>query len=204
MHCLYSPSTSQSQVIQTAPVPLPPVMASTATNLTPIFTTPKRSLTWLITGCSSGIGLSLARRVQASGHTVIATSRNPARTPELVAEITSHPKSPGKWLTLDVDSPACGEIIADLENQGVQVDVLVNNAGWSIHAAAEQFTEEEVRAQFETVFFGPYRLTRAAVGPMRRRRFGIVVHVSSGASLEGRESMAVYAAAKAAMDGISR
>lgn len=83
------------------------------------------------------------------------------------------------------------------------VDVLVNNAGWSIHAPAEHFTEDEVRAQFETLFFGPYRLMRAAVAGMRRRRLGVVVNVSSGASLEGRDSMGVYAAAKAALDGKS-
>lgn len=79
--------------------------------------------------------------------------------------------------------------------------MLVNNAGWSVHAPVEQFTEEEIRAQFETVFFGPYRLTRTAVSGMRRRRFGVVVNMSSGASLEGRDSMGAYAAAKAAFDG---
>ncbi|CAN8101601.1 unnamed protein product [Discula destructiva] len=169
------------------------------------FKTPDRPLTWLITGCSSGLGLALARQVQAAGHNIIATSRNPARTPELVTEITTHPTAPGKWLSLDVDAPDCGAIIADLEKQeGVQVDVLVNNAGWSMHAPVEHITEEEVRAQFETVFFGPYRLTRAAVAAMRRRRFGVLVNISSGAALEGRDSMGVYAAAKAAMDGLTK
>lgn len=81
------------------------------------------------------------------------------------------------------------------------MDVLVNNAGWSIHQTAEQLTDSEVRAQFETVFFGPYRLTRAVLPGMRGRRFGVVVNVSSGAALEGRETMGAYAAAKAAMDG---
>lgn len=179
-------------------------MVSTDINFAPNFTLPNRPLTWLITGCSSGLGLglALARQVQAAGHTVIATSRTPSRTPELVAEITQHPAAPGKWLTLDLDAPNCGAIIADLEEtHGVAVDVLVNNAGWSIHAPVEHFTEEEVRAQFETVFFGPYRLTRAAVAGMRKRRFGVVVNISSGASLEGRDSMGVYAASKAAFDG---
>ncbi|KAJ4397388.1 hypothetical protein N0V93_001614 [Gnomoniopsis smithogilvyi] len=179
-------------------------MVSTAINFAPTFTAPNRPLTWLITGCSSGLGLAIARYAQAAGHTIIATSRNPSRTPDLVTEITTHPTSPGKWLPLDLDKPTCGSIIADLEAQGVVVDVLVNNAGWSVHAPVEHFTEEEVRAQFETVFFGPYRLTRAAVAGMRRRRFGVVVNVSSGASLEGRDSMGVYAASKAAFDGLTK
>lgn len=169
------------------------------------FTTPARPLVWLITGCSSGLGLALTRQVQAAGHTVLATSRNPERTPALVAEITSHPTAPpGQWLQLDVNDPATRhhQVISALEEeQGVAIDVLVNNAGWSLHQTVENLTEEEVRAQFETVFFGPYRLMRAVLPAMRRRRFGIIVNMSSGASLEGRESMGAYAAGKAAMDG---
>ncbi|KAK9323708.1 hypothetical protein V1517DRAFT_89318 [Lipomyces orientalis] len=165
------------------------------------FTMPKRPLTWLITGCSSGFGLTLTRAVQSHGHTVIATSRNPSRTPDLVAEVES---KGGKWLKLDVDDPNCPQVIADLEASGQQVDVLVNNAGFSVLACVEQFTEEEVRSQMESLYFGPFRLIRAAVPYMRMRRFGIVVNMSSGAGLEGRESMGAYAAAKAALDGMSK
>lgn len=65
------------------------------------FTTPKEKLTWLITGSSSVFGLPLTRIVQAGGHTVITKSRNPSRTPELLAEVEA---KGGKWLQLDVDS----------------------------------------------------------------------------------------------------
>ncbi|KAK3305120.1 uncharacterized protein B0T15DRAFT_398375 [Chaetomium strumarium] len=169
--------------------------------MTVTFTTPKRPLTWLITGCSSGLGLSLARLVQANGHNLIATSRNPARTPDLVAEVE---KSGGKWLALDVDDNNSAQIIEDLEKGGQQIDVLVNNAGYSIYAPAESLAEEEIRAQTETVYFGPYRLIRAVLPHMRQRRFGVVVNMSSGSALEGRDSMGAYAAAKAALDGLSR
>lgn len=119
-----------------------------------------------------------------------------------MAEITSHPTAAGRWLQLDVDDPRATKVISDLqEEQGVTIDVLVNNAGWSIHQTVENFGDDEVRAQFETIFFGPYRLMRAVLPAMRKRRFGIIVNMSSGASLEGRESMGAYAAAKAAMDG---
>lgn len=144
----------------------------------------------------------MARAVHASpaGHTLIATSRDPSRTPDLVSELTSsNPKN--RWVPLDVDHPtAASDLIASLEAEGIEVDVLVNNAGWAILQAAEHFTDDEVRAQFETVFFGPYRLTRAVLPGMRRRRFGVVVNVSSAAALAGRESMSAYGAAKAAMD----
>lgn len=79
--------------------------------------------------------------------------------------------------------------------------MLVNNAGYAIIGAVEQFSDGELRAQMETVYFGPSRLIGAVVPGMRERQFGVVVNVSSGAGLEGRESMGAYAAAKAAMDG---
>ena len=151
-----------------------------------------------MTGCSSGFGLSLAREVQAHGHTLIATSRNPGRTPDLVKEVES---KGGKWLQLDVDDLESALVIEDLEKSGQPIDVLVNNAGYSCHAPIETFTEEEVRGMMESMYFGPLRLIRAAVAHMRERRFGVVVNMSSGAALEGRESMGAYAGAKAATDG---
>ena len=157
-------------------------------------------LTWLITGCSSGFGLSLTRLVQSHGHTVIATSRTPSRHPELVAEVES---AGGTWLALDVTDPDSGQLIDGLESTGQKIDILVNNAGSSIHAAVEQFTESEVRSQMELLYFGPCRLVRAVLPYMRSRRNGVIVNMSSGAALEGRESMGSYAPGKAALDGIS-
>ncbi|KAH6657220.1 hypothetical protein BKA67DRAFT_554609 [Truncatella angustata] len=161
----------------------------------------KRPLTWFITGCSSGFGLALVRIAQAQGHFVIATSRNPGRTPELVREVEA---KGGKWLQLDVDDPNSTRVIEELEKEGHAIDVLVNNAGFGLYGSAEQFSEEEVRRMFETNFFGPYRLTRTAVRPMRERRFGIVVNISSAAAVSPVPSMSIYGAAKAALDSAHR
>lgn len=164
---------------------------------------PKNQLTWLITGCSSGLGLSLTRIAQAGGHKVIATSRNPSCTPELVAEIESNG---GKWIQLDVanaqQSSSDSDVIARLENEGHHIDVLVNNAGYSIYAPIETVSEDEVRGQMETMFFGPLRLIRAVLPYMRRRRSGVIINMSSGASLDAIPSMGVYAGAKAGLDGM--
>ncbi|KAI0108434.1 hypothetical protein F4814DRAFT_427928, partial [Daldinia grandis] len=65
-------------------------------------------------------------------------------------------------------------------------------------------TEDEVRALMETLYFGPIRLIRAVLPHMRKRRYGVIVNVSSGAALDGRDSMGPYARAKAALDGISK
>lgn len=155
-------------------------------------------LTWLITGASSGFGLALTRTALSAGHLVIATSRNPSRNPALVAEIEA---AGGQFLALDVDDPHSGGLVDRLEQQGTAVDVLVNNAGWSIHGPAESFAEDEVRRQMETVFFGPYRLIRAVVPHMRARRRGMILNIGSGAGVNGRESMGIYAGSKAALDG---
>lgn len=159
---------------------------------------PKRKLTWLITGCSSGFGLSLTRIVQAGGDIVIATSRNPSRSPELVSEIES---KGGKWLSLDVSSRDSQQFVDELQKSGHEIDVLVNNAGYSLFAPVENSSEEAIRAEMETMYFGPLRLIRAVLPYMRKRKFGTIVNFSSGAALDGSPSMGTYAGAKAGLDG---
>ncbi|KAL1900621.1 hypothetical protein Sste5346_002346 [Sporothrix stenoceras] len=168
-------------------------------SLTHQFTAPSRPPTWLITGCSSGIGLALARHVLANGHRLIATSRNPSRTPDLVKEVESHPGS--RWLALDVDDPAGADVIRNL---GETVDILVNNAGHAVLQTVEHAREEDARALMETMYFGPLRLVQAVLPQMRKQRYGVVVYVSSGAGLEARPSMAMYGAAKAAGDALTK
>ena len=165
----------------------------------PPFSKPDKKLTWLITGCSSGFGLSLTRIVQAGGHHVVATSRNPSRTPELVSEVES---KGGKWLPLDVNSRDSTRFVDDLEKSGYEIDILVNNAGYSLFAPIESSSEEAIRAEMETMYFGPLRLIRAVLPYMRKRKFGTIVNFSSGAALDGSPTMGTYAGAKAGLDGM--
>ncbi|KAK5625203.1 hypothetical protein RRF57_000919 [Xylaria bambusicola] len=157
-----------------------------------------KPLTWLITGSSSGFGLALTRLAQAKGHNVIATSRNPDRTPELVDEVVGRG---GRWLRLELEDLESGKIIDGLEAEGTHIDVLINTAAMSISGPLESFTEAEARKQMDTNFFGPYRLVRAVTPYMRRRRSGMIVNFSSGAGLEAMHSLGVYGASKAALDG---
>jgi short-subunit dehydrogenase len=165
------------------------------------FTLPEKQLTWLITGCSSGLGLALARTIIADGrHRVIATSRDPSRTPDLVAEVE---RSGNRWLPLDVTVPGVSEkLVTDLESEGVEIDVLVNNAGYCLFGPIETATDSEINKQLEIQFLGPLRLIRSVVPYMRERRFGVIVNMSSGAALMGNEGMGIYAGAKAGLDGM--
>ncbi|KAK7934786.1 retinol dehydrogenase 8 [Apiospora marii] len=173
------------------------------TNTTPETGSP---LTWLITGCSSGFGLQFARHALAAGHRIIATSRDPSKTPALVGEIEgASPPGRGRWLPLDTSAADCGALVDRLEAEaGTDVDVLVNAAGFAMTGPVEGFADEEVRDVMETNFFGPYRLMRAALPHMRRRRRGVVVNLSSGSGLEARHALGVYGASKAALDAISK
>ncbi|KAI4090941.1 MAG: hypothetical protein LQ344_004469 [Seirophora lacunosa] len=165
------------------------------------FTAPQRKLTWLITGCSSGFGLALTRVVQAGGHKVIATSRNPSKTPDLVKEVESQG---GTWLQLDVNDPRSPAFVEDLEKSGHELDVLINNAGYSIFAPVESTAEDEIRAQMESLYFGPLRLIRAVLPHMRQRKFGVIANFSSGAALDGNPTMGAYAGAKSALDALTK
>ena len=92
---------------------------------------------WLITGCSSGFGLEIARTVLERGHHVIASSRNPSKTPEYVQEIEG---KGGKWIPLDVTSNDVKARIAEASAIHGRVDVLVNNAGFGVNAGFEDLT----------------------------------------------------------------
>jgi short-subunit dehydrogenase len=157
-----------------------------------------RKLTWLITGCSSGFGLSLVRQVQTQGHRVIATSRTPSNTPELVAEVE---EKGGKWLKLDVTDSSNAEFVTQLEKSGTHIDVLVNNAGFCTFSPVETSSDQDIKDQMEAMYFGPIRLIKAVLPFMREQRFGVIANFSSGAALDGNPTMGPYAGAKAALDG---
>lgn len=164
------------------------------------------ALTWLITGCSSGIGLHLAKYALSQGHNVIATSRNPSKSPDLVKEITSSPN--GKWIALDVTSP-----LSDLQDAIAQakklfgssgtIDVLVNNAGYGLLGAFEDISEDKFRLNFETNVFGTMKLMKAMLPGMRERGAGTIVNVSSIAGLVARPTCTSYAGSKYAVEGTS-
>ena len=151
------------------------------------------ALTWFITRSSSGFGLALVRYVLIQGHNVIAISRNPSKMPGLVKEVTS--KLAGHWLALDVTCPKVEveEAIQEGWKQFNSIDVLVNNAGYSILGAAEEIPEAEARKQFEVNFWGLIRTTQAVLPLMRSRQSSTIVNITSVAGLDALPTCAVYA-----------
>lgn len=149
--------------------------------------------TVLITGCSSGYGLETARHFHARGWNVVATMRAP-REDVL-------PRSDRlRVLSLDVTKPE--RIAAAVEASG-PVDVLVNNAGIGLFGAFEATPMSTVREVFETNTFGVMAVTQAVLPQLRARQSGVVVNVTSSATLAPMPLVAVYTASKVAIEGFT-
>jgi NAD(P)-dependent dehydrogenase (short-subunit alcohol dehydrogenase family) len=149
--------------------------------------------TALITGSSSGYGLETARHFHAQGWNVVATMRTPRE--ELL------PRSERlRVLPLDVTKPE--SIAAVLEASG-PLDVLVNNAGIGLFGAFEVTPLATIREVFETNTFGVMAMTQAVLSQFRSRRSGVVVNVTSSATLAPMPLVAVYTASKMAIEGFT-
>ncbi|AXQ30503.1 SDR family oxidoreductase [Solimonas sp. K1W22B-7] len=149
--------------------------------------------TVLITGCSSGYGLETARHFLSQGWNVIATMRSPR------AEVL--PRSERlRVLALDVTRP---ESIAAVVEASGPIDVLVNNAGIGLFGAFEATPMATTREVFETNTFGVMAMTQAVLPRFRERRAGVVVNVTSSATLAPMPLVAVYTASKMAIEGFT-
>ncbi|ACC40065.1 short chain dehydrogenase [Mycobacterium marinum M] len=156
--------------------------------------------TWLITGCSTGLGRALAEAVIDAGHHTVATARSVGGVADLVQ------RSPERVLPLALDITEPDQITAAVQAAQQRfggIDVLVNNAGYGYRAAVEEGDDAEVRDLFETHFFGTVALIKAVLPDMRARRSGAIVNISSIAVALTPVGSGYYAAAKAAMEGMS-
>jgi NAD(P)-dependent dehydrogenase (short-subunit alcohol dehydrogenase family) len=156
--------------------------------------------TWLITGCSTGLGRSLAEAVLDRGDNVIVTARDVTR----VADLAKAYPDTALALPLDVtDHGQVADAVRRSEARFGAVDVLVNNAGYGYRAAVEEGDDADVRRLFDTHFFGTVAMIKAVLPGMRARRHGVIVNVSSIGARVRPPGSGYYAAAKAAVEGMS-
>ncbi|KAJ3887026.1 NAD(P)-binding protein [Lentinula edodes] len=154
------------------------------------------SRVWLITGTSSGFGRRLVPSILRRGDKVIAT----ARKIDSIQHIFT-PTDSLHLLELDINAE---EATIKLKAQEAlklwgKVDVLINNAGYSLKILAEDATLSDFQAQFQTNFFGPAALTNALLPQMRSRREGTIVMIGSRSSWGPVPALSIYAASKAAL-----
>ena len=155
---------------------------------------------WLITGCSTGFGRQLAKILVERGYRVAAT----ARDPETLVDIVARNVETALALKLDVNKQAEIEAaVAETRRSFGRIDVLVNNAGYGYLAAVEEGDDADIRAMFETNFFGLAAMTRAVLPVMRAQKSGAIVNISSMGGFIGFPGSGYYAATKFAVDGLS-
>jgi NAD(P)-dependent dehydrogenase (short-subunit alcohol dehydrogenase family) len=156
--------------------------------------------TWLITGCSTGLGQALADAVIGAGHNAVVTARDVANVADLADD------APQRVLpaALDVTKPEqVASVVQQAQERFGGIDVLVNNAGYGYRAAVEEGDDADVRTLFETHFFGTVAMIKAVLPGMRARRSGAIVNISSISAQLTPVGSGYYSAAKAAIEGLS-
>jgi NAD(P)-dependent dehydrogenase (short-subunit alcohol dehydrogenase family) len=156
------------------------------------------SKVWLVTGASSGFGRELVEEVLRRGDRVVAA----VRSPESIADLGK--REDALVVRLDVTKP--GEIEAAVRaaiDRFGRIDVLVNNAGFSIVGAVEETSDRDLRDTMETMFFGAVALSRAVLPQMRAQESGTIVQITSMGGLTTAPGFGAYCAAKHALEGLS-
>ncbi|MGH9203495.1 MAG: SDR family oxidoreductase [Vicinamibacterales bacterium] len=155
--------------------------------------------TVLITGTSTGIGRAAAELLAQRGYRVLATMRAPEKGAGLSAAAKAN-----SWdlsiIPLDVRSDA--SVQSALSAAG-QIDILVNNAGFEVWGPLEEMTVDDLKDQFETNVYGPFRLITALLPGMRARGSGVIVNVSSVAGRVAAPLNGLYAASKFALEALT-
>ena len=158
----------------------------------------------LVTGSSSGIGFETVLLLARSGFHTYASMRNLEKSKK-ITEIANKEKLPLQVVQIDVNDEGSVEEAIDkivAENKGI--DVLVNNAGYGLFGSLEDLSIEEIKAQFETNFFGVIRLTQKVLPAMRMQNSGgTIVNVSSVGGRVGVPVLSAYNSTKFALEGLS-
>lgn len=145
----------------------------------------------LITGGSSGIGKSIGEYLLDNGFIVYGTSRNPQ----------NYSESKLSLLELDVKNTETIHVAIKtiIEKEG-RIDVLINNAGAGITGAIEELPEVEIKANFDTNFFGPINVIKAVLPQMRKQHSGLIINITSIAGYMGLPYRGIYSASKGALE----
>lgn len=153
--------------------------------------------TWLITGCSSGIGAGIAKAVLENGDNAIVTARNKDKVMDIVKDYPDTALA----VSLDVcNQDSINKAIEEAYNKFSTIDVLVNNAGYGYRSAVEEGEIDAVETLYQTNLFGPIALIKAVLPKMREQKSGYILNVTSIAAARSAVGSAYYASSKAALE----
>ncbi len=157
--------------------------------------------TALITGASGGIGAGIARMLHAQGAIVALSGTRAEALGALAAELGER----AHVCPADLRDPAAADaLIAAAEKAAGPLDILVNNAGFTRDMLAMRMKDEDWQAVLDVDLTAPFRLARAAMRGMLRRRAGRIIGIASIVGSTGNAGQANYAAAKAGLVGMTK
>lgn len=157
----------------------------------------------LVTGSSSGIGFETSLALAREGFYTYGTMRD-VKKGNTIKEVAKKENLKIQVLELDVDKDqSIHSCVNQILREKDRIDVLVNNAGYGLFGCLEDISMEELKAQFETNFFGAVRMLQAVLPVMRKQKSGIVVNVSSVAGRIGFPVSPAYISSKFALEGLS-
>lgn len=155
----------------------------------------------LVTGASSGIGVGIARALHAQGAHVVLTGRREAELSAVAAALGER----ASVMPADLNDPAApAALVEGIEAAHGRLDILVNNAGFTRDMLALRMGDEDWNAVLEVDLNAPFRLARAALRGMMKRRSGRIVSIASIVGVTGNAGQVNYAAAKAGLIGMSK
>ncbi|MBX9749733.1 MAG: 3-oxoacyl-[acyl-carrier-protein] reductase [Roseococcus sp.] len=155
----------------------------------------------LVTGASSGIGIGIAEALHAQGAHVVLTGRREAELNAVAAQLGER----ASVMPADLNDPAApAALVEGIEAAHGKLDILVNNAGFTRDMLALRMGDEDWNAVLEVDLNAPFRLARAALRGMMKRRAGRIVSIASIVGVTGNAGQANYAAAKAGLIGMSK
>lgn len=155
----------------------------------------------LITGTSSGLGVSVAILAAKAGHKVYATMRNLAKR-ETLEQAAKTANVDLDILQLDVqDSASITACVDEILKREGRIDTLINNAGAGFVRSTEQASEEDINWVMDVNYMGVVRCTKAVIGHMRQARSGHVITISSVGGLVGQPFNEIYCGAKFGVEG---
>ena len=155
----------------------------------------------LVTGASGGIGGAMARALHAQGATVVLTGTRGAALEELAKSLGERTHV----IVSNLSDPAeADKLIAASEAVAEKIDILVNNAGITRDMLAMRMKDEDWQAVIDVNLTAAFRLSRAAIRNMIKRRAGRIISITSIVGTTGNPGQANYAAAKAGMVGMSK
>ncbi|ACM29299.1 SDR family NAD(P)-dependent oxidoreductase [Rhizobium rhizogenes] len=160
------------------------------------------SKVWFITGAGSGIGAATARAALKAGDRVVATGRNLDKVRSALSDVAGDRLA---FVQLDVANEEQARTAADEAVKAFgRIDVLLNNAGYSLLGNFEELSTAEIEGLISTNFYGVMYVMRAILPVMRRQRSGRIINISSLAGIIGFKHCAAYSASKFAVEGLSQ